>query len=63
VTRRTVNTKEAAFLLRLDAKSFAREMRKRGVEPERTQRIGRSTVTVWDLQKLRAATAIQLDDN
>jgi hypothetical protein len=54
--RTTMTTTEAASALGLDPRSFARWARSRGVEPERRQRLGRSTVTVWSIAKLTAAT-------
>jgi len=53
--RRTITTAEAAYLLQLDPRSLARKMRQLGIEPERKQRIGRSTVTVWELRKIQEA--------
>lgn len=61
INRQTVTTAEAAFLFGEDARSFARWARKHGINPVRRQRIGRSTVTVWDLQQLTTASASQLD--
>lgn len=57
MTRHTVTTAEAAWLLGIPAGSLARWARQHGVTPLRTQRIGRSTVTVWPLAALRAASA------
>jgi len=51
-----MTTAEAASALGIDPRSFARWARSRGVEPERRQRIGRSTVTVWSIRKLALAT-------
>ncbi|HEU4543000.1 MAG TPA: hypothetical protein VFR23_17855 [Jiangellaceae bacterium] len=56
MTRRTLTTSEAAWLCGQDPRSFARWARDRGLEPERRQRIGRSTVTVWSIRRLLDAT-------
>jgi hypothetical protein len=50
--KRTLTTSEAALFLGLDPRSFRRWARERGLEPLRTQRIGRSTVTVWCIRQL-----------
>jgi hypothetical protein len=57
MNRLTLTTTEAAWLLDVPAGSFARWARERGVTPLRTQRIGRSTVTIWSIAALRTATA------
>lgn len=57
--RATLTTTEAAWLLGIDPRSFARWAKERGLEPERRMRIGRSTVTVWSIVRLTAAS--QLD--
>lgn len=51
----TLNTTEAAMLLRMNPRSFHRWARSLGVEPLRRQRIGRSTVTVWSIASLSEA--------
>jgi hypothetical protein len=56
MSRQTLTTKEAAFLLGKDPRSFARWARKIGVEPLRHQRIGRSTIAVWSITALTEAT-------
>lgn len=53
----TLNTSQAANLVDVDPRSFARWARDHGVEPLRRQRIGRSFVTVWDRAQIAAATA------
>lgn len=57
--RQTLSTTEAAYILGIDPRSLVRWARERGVEPERRMRIGRSTVTVWSVARLTAAS--QLD--
>lgn len=54
--KRTMTTAEASSALGIDPRSLARWARARGVEPEHRVRIGRSTVTVWSVAKLAAAT-------
>lgn len=54
MTRQTLTTTEAAWLCGVPPGSFARWARERGIEPERRQRIGRSTVTVWSIAALTA---------
>lgn len=51
----TLSTTEAALLLKMNPRSFARWARDLGVAPIRRQRIGRSTVTVWSVASLGAA--------
>lgn len=51
----TVSTREAAQLLGKDARSFHRWAADLGVEPLRRTRIGRSWVTVWSIDAIRAA--------
>jgi hypothetical protein len=63
MNRRTLTTTEAAWFAGVDPRSFRRWARARGLEPERRQRIGTSTVTVWSIARLVAATrpSTQLD--
>lgn len=57
MTRTTLSTSEAAWLVGVPAGSFARWARAHGVKPLRRQRIGSSTVTVWSVAALTLATA------
>lgn len=52
----TLTTTEACTILGIDTRSFTRWARKHGILPLRQQRIGRSTVTVWDITTLTNAT-------
>lgn len=54
--RTTVTTSEAASIVGVSPRSFARWARRHGVQPLRHQRIGRSTVTVWSMASLAEAT-------
>lgn len=54
--RRTLTTTEAAYYVGVDPRSFARWARRRGLQPVRRLRIGRSTVTVWSVARLIDAT-------
>lgn len=51
----TVSTREAATLLGKDPASFHRWATAAGIKPLRRMRIGRSTVTVWSVEAIRAA--------
>lgn len=53
---KTLTTSQAAQLLGKDPRSLARWARQLGVTPLRRQRIGRSTVTIWSVAELTAAT-------
>lgn len=59
--KRTLSTAEAATLLGMDPRSFARWARALGVEPLRRQRIGRSTVTVWSVAALGQAASARVE--
>jgi hypothetical protein len=61
VRRATFTTTEAAFLAGVDARSFVRWARERGIEPVRRMRIGRSTVTLWARADLLAASQLDVD--
>lgn len=54
--KQTLTTTEAAFITGIPAGSFARWARNRGILPLRRQRIGRSTISVWDITTLTNAT-------
>lgn len=54
VMRQTLTTAEAAWIYRIDPRSFHRWATVRGVKPIRRQRIGRSTVAVWSIADLAA---------
>lgn len=53
----TLTTTQAAELVDVSSRSFARWARDHGVQPLRRQRIGRSFVTVWDRAQIAAASA------
>lgn len=55
MARTTVTTTEAAFILGINPRSFARWARQRGLTPRR-QRIGRSTLSVWLISDLARVT-------
>lgn len=57
MARSTLTTTEAAYILGIDPKSFARWARALGITPLRRQRIGRSTVSVWSITDLVTASA------
>jgi predicted site-specific integrase-resolvase len=52
-----LTTTEAADLLGIDPKSFARWARHHGIVPVHRVRVGRSTVTAWSMAQLAAVTA------
>lgn len=56
MARQTLSTTEAAYLVGVDPRLFAKWARDRHLEPLRRQRIGRSTVTVWSYADLLRAT-------
>jgi hypothetical protein len=53
--RTTVTTAEAASIIGINPRSFARWARARGLTPRR-QRIGRSTLSVWSMADLARVT-------
>ena len=55
--RTTLTTTEAATMLGVDPRSFARWAYAHGVRPKHRVRIGRSTVTAWSMADLARATA------
>ncbi len=57
IRRLTLTTAEAAFLLGLSPGSLARWCRAHGVQPLCRMRVGRSTITVWRVADLKAASA------
>ena len=59
--RTTLTTTEAATLLGVDPRSFARWAYHHGVRPMHRVRIGRSTVTAWSMVDLAKATAPTLE--
>ena len=54
--RRTLTTTEAAWLSGVDPRSFTRWARHHGITPLHRVRVGRSTLTVWSVRSLLAAT-------
>jgi hypothetical protein len=50
----TVSTREGAALVGVTERSFHRWAAERDIHPERRQRIGRSTITVWSVAAIRA---------
>lgn len=58
MTRQNITTTEAAYLAGVDPRSFSRWARDRGLAPERKQRIGRSTVTLWSVSSLMRASLL-----
>jgi hypothetical protein len=60
--RTTLTTTEAATVLGVDPRSFARWAYAHGVRPMHRVRIGRSTVTAWSMADLARATAPVLDN-
>ena len=60
--RTTLTTTEAATMLGVDPRSFARWAYAHGVRPLHRVRIGRSTVTAWSMTDLAKATAPRSED-
>ena len=60
--RTTLTTTEAAAMLGVDPRSFARWAYAHGVRPLHRVRIGRSTVTAWPMADLARVTAPALSD-
>ena len=60
--RTTLTTTEAARMLGVDPRSFARWAYAHGVHPLHRVRVGRSTVTAWSMADLARATAPVLDN-
>lgn len=54
--KRTLTTTEAAWFAGVEPRSFTRWARHRGITPLHRVRIGRSTITVWSVRSLLAAT-------
>jgi hypothetical protein len=57
MSRQTLTTTEAAWLLEVDPRSFRRWAHRHGTEPVRRVRIGRSWTTVWALTDITALSA------
>lgn len=56
----TLSSTDLATLLRINPRSVPRWARTHGVTPLRRQRVGRTTVTVWDIAALGAAARPRL---
>jgi hypothetical protein len=57
--RRVVNSEQAAWLLQVDVKTLPKIMRANQVEPLGQVRVGRSTITRWDVNDVMAVGAGQ----